>query len=94
MPLAFHLGSLLDVLATCICVDHLFFTVQEIRCWDQVVHIGSSGFYRVDQAFVLIYADVDFHLEVALVAFLGLMHLRITIPPQILFQTKARLSRL
>jgi len=34
----------------------------------------------MDQAGVLVHADVDFHAEVPLVAFFGLMHLRIPIP--------------
>ena len=49
------------------------------------MHIGGSGFHRVDQPGVLVHADVDFHAVgeafraavEPLVAFLGLMHLGI-----------------
>jgi len=34
----------------------------------------------MDQAGVLVHADVDFHAGIPLVAFLGLMHLRISLP--------------
>ena len=38
----------------------------------------------MDQAGVLVHADVDFHAEVPLVAFFGLMHLRIPLPIHVL----------
>jgi len=41
------------------------------------VNIGSGGLHRVDQASVLVDADVDFHAEIPLVALLGLVHLGI-----------------
>jgi hypothetical protein len=51
------------------------------------MHIGSGGLHRVDEACVLVLADVDLplrglrlHPEIPLVALFGLMHLRIPLP--------------
>ena len=45
-----------------------------------VVHIGSRGFKRMNQARDLVHPDVNFHAKILLVAILGLMHLRIPLP--------------
>ena len=89
---ACHLGVLLDALVTSVGVNHLYFAVQGIRCWGQVVHIGGGGFHRADQTCVFVNADVDFHpvgeafraAVIPLVALLCLMHLRIPLPLVIL----------
>lgn len=47
----------------------------EARLLGNVMNIGRGGFYRVDQAGVLVHADMYFHSKVPLVAFLGLVHL-------------------
>ena len=44
------------------------------------MHIGGGGFHRVDEASVLVDADVDLHTEIPLVALLCLVHLRIPLP--------------
>jgi len=88
--LAFHLGALLDALVTGVGLDHRLLTVQELRRWREVVHIGGSGFHRVDQPGVLVHADVEFHAEIPLVALLGLMHLGIPLSFLILGRAGSR----
>ena len=45
-----------------------------------VVDISGSDFPRMDQAGVLVHANVDFNSEVPLVTFLGLQHPRLSLP--------------
>jgi len=53
-----------------------------------IVHIRHCLHHRVDQSRVGIGTDVDLHPEVPLVAFLDLVHLRITLPALILRRGK------
>jgi len=60
---AFHFRAFLDALVAGVGVDHGLLTVQEIGCWGEVMHISGRGFHRVDQACVLVDADVDLPLR-------------------------------
>ena len=57
--------------------DHLLLAVQKFSHWGEVMHIGGSAFHRKDEAALILHADMDFHPEIPLIAFLGLMHLLI-----------------
>ncbi len=54
--------------------------MQQLRRWGEVVHAGGGGDDGVDQARVLVHSGMDIHAERPLVALLGLMHLRISLP--------------
>jgi hypothetical protein len=55
--------------------------VEQLGSSCEVVHIGRSGLHRVDQTALGIDPNVDFHAEVPLVAFLGLVHFWIPLAP-------------
>jgi hypothetical protein len=86
--LACHLRPVGDALVAGIGVDDLLIAVQEISSLGEVVNIGSRDYDRMNQARVLVHTCVDFHAVgaafreagVPLVAFLGLVHLRIPLP--------------
>lgn len=64
--------------------DHLFLTMhQGVRLRD-VMLIGWSRCDRVNQTRVCIHTNVGLHAEVPVVAFLGLLHLRISLAPLVL----------
>jgi hypothetical protein len=52
--------------------------VQQHRQRERVVHVGSACCYRVNDLHAAIHPDVRLHPKVPLVAFLRLMHLRVT----------------
>ena len=61
--LSFHFGSLLDPLIAGVGVDNCLLTIQYLGSGGEVVHIGGGGFHRVDEASVLVNADVDLPLR-------------------------------
>ena len=62
--MARHLRSFSDALVAGIAINHLLIAMQQLRSRGEVVHIGSRGDDRMDQAGVLIDADMDFHPDV------------------------------
>ena len=78
--MARHLRSVGDALAPRIAVDDILVTMQQLSSRGEVMHVGGCAHYRVDQAGVLVDADIDFPPVVPLVALLGLVHLWITLP--------------
>ena len=56
--------------------DHRLLAVKEFCYWSEVMHVGSGRLDRVDEAIVLVHADMQFYPEVPLIAFAGLVHLR------------------
>ena len=54
--------------------------MQQLSGRGEDVNIGVRGYDRMDQAGVLVDADMVLHSEIPLVAPLGLVHLRIPIP--------------
>ena len=65
-------------------VDHLVIGTHEVGRLVEVVDVGRRGGHRVDIPGAGIDSDVGLHAEVPLVALLGLMHLRITVPGGVL----------
>jgi len=59
--------------------DQLFLAMQQVANDDRVVNIGARGHHRVNQLGFRIHANMGFHSEVPLVAFLGLTHIRIAL---------------
>ena len=52
----------------------MLITIHQIGSWREVVHVDSRNGNRMDQARILVYACVDFHPEIPLIALLGLVH--------------------
>jgi len=78
--LAFHFRAFLDALVASVGLNHLLITMEQLSCWGEVMHVCGGGLDRMDrmdEAWVLVHTDVDFHPVVPLVALLGLVHLRI-----------------
>lgn len=60
-------------------IDSRFITVQQVFQNHRIVHIRPGRRYRVDQFAATVDADVSLHSEVPLIAFAGLVHLRIAL---------------
>jgi hypothetical protein len=60
------------------------FPVQQFRQQTGVVYVGGGSRHRVDDLGGTVNADVRLHAEVPLVAFLGLVHLRVPLPALVL----------
>ena len=73
---ALDFWALQDVLATGICINNRFLTVQKISRLSEAVGISGIDFHLIDQDRVPVHANVNFHIEVSLMIFLGLRHLR------------------
>ncbi len=56
-----HLLWLFNRLLAGIGVDHCFVSMRELRGWSQVMHVGRYRLDRVDEADVLIHADIVFN---------------------------------
>lgn len=63
---------------------HSFIAVQQSVALGNVIDVGRSANDGVDQSRVGINPDVGLHTEVPLVAFLGLMHFRVTLAAAVL----------
>jgi hypothetical protein len=63
---------------------HNFLAMQQVMALRDIVDIGRSPNDGVNQARVSINTDMRLHAEVPLVAFLGLVHLRITLTRAVL----------
>ena len=48
--MARHLRSFRDALVAGISINHLLIAMQQLSCGDEVVHVGSLGYDRMDQA--------------------------------------------
>ncbi len=78
------LGALGHALVAGIAQRDRFLPVQQAVRLGHVVDVGRRGQHRVHQPRVQVDADVRLHAEVPLVAFLGLMHVRIARPVAVL----------
>src|ERR1043165_3537963 len=78
-------GNPLELLAlvfspiSAVAIQPTLFTMQQIGQLLAVVHIGRSHAGTVHPPALAIYADVDLHAEVPLIAFLRLLHLRVAL---------------
>ncbi len=74
---AFYLVSLGNALLAGDAIKHNLLTMQQLGGWCQVIHAGSRGNERMNQARVLLNTDMDFPSLVALMVVPGLVHLQI-----------------
>ena len=77
--LRLNLLALGDAAVAGVCKYNSLFTVQQSLSLRDVVFIGSSTRNSVNQARLSVCANVGLHTEVPLVAFLGLVHLWVTL---------------
>ena len=63
------------------------FAMQQAVALDQVIDVTSGAAHRVHQARFGIHADMGLHPEVPLVAFLALVHLRVTLAASVFGRT-------
>jgi len=80
----FMLVPLLDTKVSGIAEDSLLFTVQQLVGGYDVMNVGSGGINAMNQAQSVVDTNVHLHAEVPLIAFLGLMHLRIALAGAVL----------
>ncbi|MNP19216.1 hypothetical protein D3C76_1117330 [compost metagenome] len=73
------LFALLDPGITRVGADHVFFAMQQFVDLRDVRHIGRRDHHAMNQARLIVDADVGLGTEVILIAFLGLMHLRVAL---------------
>jgi len=69
-----------DALVVSIAIHHLLIAMQQVAGLGEVMHVGSSGDDWMDQAGVLVDADMELHPEIPLVSLLGLVQLWIALP--------------
>lgn len=61
-----------------IAMDSLFFSMEQARCLCNIMNIGSSGLYRVNQSGFPVYTDMRLVPKVPCVSLLGLMRLGVS----------------
>ena len=71
--------TLLDTGVSSVCINRVFFAVQQLGDLRDIGHIGRSAMNMMNQSRLRIGADMRLHAEKVLVTFLRLMHLGITL---------------
>lgn len=75
----FMLFTLLDTGVSSVCINRVFFAVQQLGDLREIGHIGRSAMNMMNQSRLDISADIRLHAEEVLVTFLRLMHLEIAL---------------
>ena len=71
-----------------VCVNGFIIGMYQLRSYRDVMCIGWSDFYGMNQPYSGIHANVSLHYEVPLIAFLCLMHLRTALLLRILSRAR------
>lgn len=75
----FEFISLMDTGIACITPNPLLLTMKEFIGSTEVMNVGCRGLYAVNQAVSVIHTNMHLHAKVPLVAFLGLVHFRVSL---------------
>lgn len=59
--------------------DPLLLSMKKLICRIKIMHIRCCGFYAVNQAVPVINANMHLHAKVPFIAFLGLVHFRVSL---------------
>ena len=72
-----RVGSFIRALVTGVCKDVYFLALQQRISFDHIMRVRSRSSHRMHEPRCSIRADMRFHAKMPLIAFLGLMHLRV-----------------